>query len=237
MSKLRNYLSGNIKEEDMEHLTEQLIRQKFDQEQRQSWSQMLKEQYGVDRNAPSKKAKSLQPLRWLITAAAALALIFSAYFLLQSQQATSQQLADDYVSNMSLMADQLVYRKGTFDVDKTRLNANEAYLNEDFKLAIQYWNSLIDNNAATDYDRFYLSISYLRNSKADAQKAIELLIQIKPGLQSLEQEINWALSLAYMRSGQLAPAQQLLESIVRDQAYMSVKAQQLLRSIKEEQQD
>ena len=234
MKKLKDYLSGNLKEEDMEHITEQLIRQKFDQEQRQAWNQILKDQYGVDRNTPSQKTKSILRLRWLIGTAAVLAIALSAYFLLQTQQHTYQQLADDYVENMPLMADQLVYRKGEFDVDKTRLNANEAYLEEDFKLAIQYWNELITNDAATDYDRFYLSISYLRNSRDGAQKAIDILIRIKPDLPGLEQEINWALSLAYMRSGQLPQAQELLENIVRNEAYMSAKAQKLLRSMKEE---
>jgi hypothetical protein len=234
MDKLKQYSSGNMKDEDMEKITERLINQKFDKEKKDAWKQLLKEQYGIEKEALPQTSNNIVFIRRLVAVAAALGLLISAFFLFRSPQPTYQQLADNYIEELPIMADQLVFRKGQFQEEATRISANEAYIKQNFEAAIGYWEELITNNTANNYDRFYLGVSYLRQKISQPNQAIDLLLQSKEQVPSLEQETNWILSLAYIRAGDVNNARTLLQSIVSEQAYMAEKAQELLDELSNE---
>ena len=231
MNKLREYLSGQLNETEMERFTKQIIIQKFDQEKRADWTKELQEKYGVDRN----KSARVLPLRWAIGLTAAVAIAVGVFFIFPRAQAPEyQQLAVGYVETLPIMADQLVFRKGDFLEDEVRLKANNAYLDGNFETAIEQWNLLLQDQSATPYDRFYLGISYLRQATPAPARAIVLLEQVKPEVPALRQEINWVLGLAYLMEGTVNKAEPILSTIVEREEYMSSKAAELLDALEQE---
>ena len=235
MNQLRKYLNGQMEAGEMEEYTGLLIQKKFDQDQKESWGRILKDQYGVERkNATKNKVRSLS-VRWIVGIAASFLLIIVSFFIVkQSSESPSQQLADQYIETLSIMADQSVHRKGQFQEETTRIKANEAYINKDFEEAIHHWQELQLNGHANSYDLFYMGVSYLRQKKSAPEQTISLLETIKEQAPGLVQEINWVLSLAYIKSGQLDKARLQLEAIVDNEAYMDEAARKLLIALETE---
>ena len=129
------------------------------------------------------------------------------------------------------MADQAVARKGNFEEEELRMQANEAYTTRNFEAAIEYWELLVANQAENTFDLFYLGISYLRQKNSKPEKTIELLEQIQQQTTELRQEINWVLSLAYLQTEQEDKARTLLQSIVTNKEFMANSAEKLLTTL------
>jgi hypothetical protein len=228
MSPLQKYLNKELGDKDFDRFTGFLVEKKFDQEQKEEWGRLLKENHNIQRQPQAIR----RSLRWSLAAAAAAALLIaSVVFWPQTSSSGYRQLADQYVQELPVMADQLVFRKGQFQEDATRIKANEAYIEQDFPTAIEQWELLISHQKDNNYDRFYLGVSYLRADKAQPEKALTLLQEAKLTTPELRQEINWIMALAYIQTDQLQNARILLETIVQNDEYMSAKAAQLLQEL------
>lgn len=232
MNQLNKFLNDEMDDEAMEEFAENILYQKFDHDKKQVWSQILKDKHGLERHQKIEQTAKVFTLRRILSIAAGIALILGVFYFVDSTGLPADQaLAQSYVDELPIMADQLVARKGDFEVDKTRLKANEAYINLDFDAAVGYWNEIVNNKAETPYDLFYLGVSTLRASSSEPEKAINYLLEAQNSTPSLKHEINWLLSLAYVRSGQVEKARPILEEIVSKQEYMSKQAAELLKTL------
>ena len=233
MSYLRDFLRNKMDDDTMEEFTGSILHQKFDEDTKTEWEQVLREQYGVQRKKKSAGFAGIFTLRRVAAVAAVVALLIVSFIVLtRNTLPEQQQVAQSYIEELPIMADQLNFRKGDVEVDQIRLSANEAYIAEDFETAITKWELLYTNQQATPYDLFYLGVSYLKQQSSEPEKTIDLLLQAQPQAPSLRQEINWVLSLAYVRFGQVDQALPILEGIVADEEYMSEAAGVLLEGLK-----
>jgi hypothetical protein len=237
MELLKKYVNNLLKEEKMEQIAEQHISYTLDQEKREAWKKKLEERHGLKRTPPAKKVRTLTPLYRGIAIAASLALLIAAFFLFRPSENTYQQLADSYLESLPPMADQLTFRTKDDNKDVARANVENAYLRGDYETAIPFWQEMVDDGTATAYDQFYLGQSYLRQQDSQPELAIPLLLSARADIPEIQQEINWTLSLAYLKAGQLEEARQLLATIVQENAYMQKKARKLLAAIDDAQQN
>lgn len=234
MKNLNAFLNDEMDDDEMEQYTKDILYQKFDEENRAELSQILAREYGVERTQNTAKRFRLKPLYQVAAVAASLALLIGLFFFLRGTSTPSyEQLATTYILDLPIMSDQLVARKDDTAVEALRLNASEAYINQDFTKAVGYYNQLIDQGAANAYDQFYLGVSYLRKSPSAPQQTIDLLTQVQADIPAFQQEINWVMSLAYLKNNQRQEAKVLLEQIVDQQAYMAKSAERLLEALKE----
>jgi hypothetical protein len=232
MSQLRKYLNKELDERDFDRFTQLLVEKKFDREKKEEWARLLKDNHNIQRQNGGSSPTIRRSLRWSLAAAATVALLIaSVVFWPRTSSPNYQQLAEQYVRELPVMADQLVFRKGQFQEDASRIKANEAYIEQDFVTAIQQWELLISHQKANNYDRFYLGVSYLRTTPSQPEKALALLQEAQSTTPELRQEINWIMALAYIRTDQLTKAQSLLQTIVQNDEYMSAKAAQLLQEL------
>jgi hypothetical protein len=232
MKNLHAFLNDEMEDEEMEQFAKEIIYQKFDEDNRAEISQILAKDYGVERNKNTNRRFRLTPLYRVIAIAASLALLIGLFFYLRDINTPKyEQLADAYIKELPIMSDQLVARKDDTNVEEIRLKANEAYIEKEFEKAVGYFNQLQDQGDINTYDQFYLGLSYLRKEAAEPQRTIALLTQVQSAIPAFQQEINWVLSLAYLKNEQEQEAVKLLQSIVAQQAYMHKSAKQLLEAI------
>jgi hypothetical protein len=232
MKKLKEYLSGQMNEEQLSDFTEVLVQHKFDQEKRKAWSHILKEQHGLERSGSSSSKRKKLPLAKIIGIAASFALLIGlSYIIMTPATPEYQRLSQEYIQTLPIMGDPSVIRKDAIDEEVLRLKANEAFVDENFEAAVKSWEALVDNDMANTNDYFYLGISHLRKAKADPAACIKYLTLVQQSSSSFRQEANWVLSLAYIKSDDIDKARPILEQIVQNKEYMAEKAEALLRAL------
>ena len=229
MKNLRKYAEGTLEKEEADRLGGALIRQELDRQYRQKWGAKLEKEYGVFRQKAADKRRVLSFWKKGLAIAATVALLATAIWLLFPAGPISyQQLATSYIENLPIMADQGVFRKGTVEETELRLQANAAFAAKNYEEAIRFWTAIEDQGSLTDYDRFYLGTSYLLDDPAMASRAVDYLSNLSEIPAELEQERDWVLALAYIRTDQLVEGKSLLQKIVQNQQYMATDAEELL---------
>ena len=232
---LQDFINNKMDEAQMEKLTKDLIHQQLDPGKRKIWGQLLQEKYGVEREAKTKPTNRIRTLGRVLTIAASIALVVVSYLLLNKNTVPApQRLVQEYIQELPIMADQAVARKGNFEAENLRMQANEAYTKRNFETAIGYWETLVANQDENSYDLFYLGVSYLRQKNSAPEKTIDYLTQIQQQNIELRQEINWVLSLAYLQTEQEDKAKPILENIVNKQEFMAKAAEQLLTTMEKQ---
>ena len=89
---------------------------------------------------------------------------------------------------------------------------------------------VLEKTQLSDTTKFYLGLCYLQNTPSQPQKAIE--IWSNQVSKHRRDEIQWWISVAYLRKGDAAQAQKTLSDI-KEGAYKYDEAQILLKHIKE----
>ena len=136
------------------------------------------------------------------------------------------------------MSDQSILRKGNGSMNILREKATLAYVNKNYNESILHWKEIEINGQLSAADCFYLGISHLLNSPALPSKTITYLNKARDlNPSSFSEEINWTLSLAYLKNNQLDKAKSELLKIVDQKAYKSNTAEKLLDSLKKIDQD
>ncbi|MCB0644639.1 MAG: hypothetical protein KDC44_23505 [Phaeodactylibacter sp.] len=233
MKPIQKYAEDRLSAEEKEQITRQLIRQKFEQDLKQSWAAQLEEK-GLLRE-PLQRSPLLKPGVWL-SIAAGLALFLVAFFLLRGLFNPSvEQLAQRHLAELGIMADQLAVRKGSETTDAWKVEANTAYLEGNYEAALSDFQRLVDAGAADGYDRFYLGICYLLKKEQLPGPAIEQLKLAQAQEGDLRQEIDWVLALAYTKNAEYEKAERLLQQIISNKQYMQQQAAELLRALKVKQ--
>ena len=235
MKKLDKYLSGQMNEKEISDFTEVLIQQKFDEEKRNTWSQLLKENHNLERSGKTMASKRRKiPLARMIGVAASFLLLMGlGYYIMMPSTPEYKRLSYEYVQNLPITGDPSVIRKDIIEEEDVRLKANEAYVDGDFDAAVEYWEVLLSNDTYNTRDLFYLGISYLRKENADPAACIRYLKMVQERGTNFSQEINWVISLAYIELDDIDSARPILEQIVQNDEYMSAKAVILLEALPE----
>lgn len=234
MKDLQKYTDGNMTPEELDDFSGKFLKAKFDHDRKKRWSKALKNKHDVERLATTQKGKGgVRRLYFLlpIMAAAAIALLVvfnPGIFSLESN--TPGQLAEAYMEDSFLASQEIT--KGTEDIEQAKLKAHTFYNNKKFSEAIQQFEILPDSVQSDKVTQFFLGMSYLYNEEyADAVSSFEQAQTIANDSR-FEQELQWYLSIAYIKAGDRIKAEILLQKIIDKQGWNHVKAKELMEAYK-----
>lgn len=225
------FLSGELSETENEKYTARLLQEKFDRETRQQWGRILAEEHKLSRTGPTRRQQ--RPLYKYLAVAASLAfLLVIGQLFYQSSTSSPLEMADSYLERYKMEEFGGVLRAGAADdVPQLRKDANTAYANDKYQEAIQYAEKIVITNKAEPQDFLMLGLSHLYLD--DATQAIEVLKkgQINSKVaKTYESEINWFLSIAYIKAQQPEMAKPILKDIVSRQQWNHSLALEILES-------
>lgn len=222
------YRLNKANEDELNAMTELLIKDKLDREKRREYSERLLKEYGITRSASTANIRLLNIRR--IVAVAAILLLGIIAWQMFAIDANYNQLTDEYLA-VQYANNEL--RKGeVVDLGELRVKAITAYNNKAYQEAAQLRQQVAQTAEATEYDFFFLGLSYLYQQPAVSDKAIEAFRQaIAHPQKELLEESEWHLALSYLKAGQLNDAKQLLQQIVDNQSWQDDKAEQLLKAL------
>lgn len=225
------YRKGDTNEEELNTMTESLIKQKFDQELRQRMSHRLEEEYGIRRTAATRTIQ-LNWRRWSMGVAAALLIGIVAWQAVGDRSSSYQSLTEEY---LALHYANNETRKGASDISEQRGAAIDAYNREDFATSARLRTVVTASEEATTKDFFFLGLSYLYQNPPDGALAIEpLRLAMADPSGELQDEAKWYLTLAYVSAGQFANARELLDERISAGVWKVAEAKALLHSLPKE---
>ncbi len=223
-----------LSEQELDTITRDLLKGKFNEERRNSWKSKLAAQHDVERTSSAttiemkpKDRGRLRPLYIISAIAATIALLLVVLPLFQSSGTSPQQLAMEYLEkpfpHNAVRGD---------EVSTTRLRATEAYNEQNFGAAMQQYNTLIASEEAEVGDYFYLGLSELYTEQYPlAVQHLEQAQALAASGKEFQQEIDWYLSLAYLQAEHTAKAKTLLQQIVNNKQWKQADAIKLLEQI------
>lgn len=228
MKNIKQYLNNQLPENHMNQITRTLLKEAFEEDHKAHLGNILEEKFKVV--PPQKKRTNRIRLYSIISIAASILLLFIASQVYQDAiQPSADKLVADYLSKP---LPHNFGRKGITE-EHIRANGNEAYQTENYKDAIINYTQLMDDEKGDIVDQFYLGLSYLYNNQ------VEQAIQALSAAKSMElsntfqdkEDINWFLSLAYLKNGQKDAAKKELNFIITNNLYRSVDAAKLLSTL------
>lgn len=228
MKLFEKYRQNQADDQEQAAMTELFIKQKFDQDLRHKMTQRLAKDYGIKRETTttSTKTRRLQLIRWGGSIAAAV-LVGLAIWQVAQPQLSYQELTNNYLSVYTSSNER---RKGAEDISEQRTLAIDAYSDRDFVRAAELRQIVVQSPEATEDDYFYLGLSYLYQEPPQVAAAINAL---QTGLalpaRELTEEMQWYLSLAYLKAERISEARLLLNQIVENQQWNAKKAGRLLK--------
>lgn len=231
MLDIQKYKEGKLSEAALEQMSEVLINAKLDRDKKRAWAKILTEKYGVEESETPKSFWKGKNILWGLMIAASLAL-FAAFFPFNTN-ASYLDLADEQIAQLSIMSDQSIFRKGMHEVDSLRKEATLAYANRQFETSEKLLEKVIQSDKQKPIDHFYLGLCQLQKAAPEAQKAIASFQKAKAS-QKMQEEINWVLSLAFLKAGETDLAKQELSSIVKNDAYKAEEAKKMLAKLQAE---
>lgn len=227
------YTNENTSEEEFEKISEQLINAKLDRDKKKTWKQKLQDEYKVYRKANPTKTNQRKLFPWLMAAAVAILLGVVLFLIFPQADQNPQQLAQRYIQDLSIMADQTSMRKGMETVGEIRRAANLTYSEQAYDESISLWEQLIESDSVLGTDYLYLGLCHLKKTEAEPPKSIELFKKARTFKVS-EEEVDWVLALAYLQVGDLEAGRRELSKIIDNQQYQAMKAIKLMKAIEEE---
>lgn len=231
MKHLKEYRKGSpLSEEELDETTTELLYAKFKEEQRGVWENLIEQKHNMRRMEQAPRRIN----RWMTRIAAAVILALCVAIpirrMLFSSDAPSAHLIAEYIDEPF---DNITTRKNiTIDVSDFRIRATNAYNKENYAEAIEAYEQIIKDEAATTEDYLYLGLSALYSDKSSlaAQYLQEANDRAKKE-ERYEAETSWFSALAYLQNNQSNKAYPILESIVKDEAWQAENAKILLLSI------
>lgn len=230
MKQMDKYLSGELSQTENEQHTAQLLQEKFDRETRQKWERMLAEEHQLSRQ-PKPWRRHLY--KYLAVAASLAFLLVLGQLFYQNSTASPIELADSYLENSKMEEFGGVLRAGAAeDIPALRKDANTAYAQDKYKEAVSYAQQIIATGNAKPQDFLLLGLSHLYLN--DATTSIDIF---KKGQESSQvakkyvNEMNWFLSLSYLKAQQPEMARPILENIVQHQKWNHETAQKMLKEL------
>ncbi len=216
--------SLNLNEEKLNAFANAVVHYNIEKELRSRYDKILAD------NTYHTKETQFQ-LSTLVKVAAVALAVFGCIFLLQMPPNTPSihTTAQNFLDQTQILGNPDITRKGASIASPIRREANDAFTQKNFPLAIKKYEELKTQSDFSSLDQFYLGISYLKTDNHSI--AIELLSEINSGEKTKTVETSWLLSLAYILSNQQMKAVPMLEQIKRDKRYKAKEAEELLNAI------
>lgn len=237
MNNLENYKNkATLTDNEMDAITGELIQGKFNQERRDAWKTKLANQHNIERTTvttaatlPKKKGK-MRVLYLASAIAAAILLAVIALPLLQSSGSSTDMLAMEYLEEP--FPNNLIKKDGNASASELRLRATEAYSAEEYVTAAERYQQLIATGDIQVDDYLYLGLSELYTEQfAASVQHLEAAQPLATQSKNFEQEVDWFLSLAYLRNEQNNKAKTLLQKIVESKSWRNQQASALLEQL------
>jgi len=229
MKNIEKY-KGNrpLTEQELEEITQHLIQSKFDEDKKSKWAKKLAQEHKVTRN--SNRRFLNVPFRVVAIAASVLLLIALIPVLGLFQDSTTDLLAEYTIENP--YPNKLIRKSTEASVSEIRLEATEAYVAENYKVAIEKYQQLQSNSTANLEDLLYLGLSQLYEQQTlMAVKTLENAQKQSQIEQRFEQEIDWFLALTYLQNEEKSKAKQLLQKIIAQKQWRITDAEKILKTI------
>lgn len=172
------------------------------------------------------KVKSLFPKRFAIGVAAAITLLLASVFIFNQQQPSQQLYAEAFqpfrISNTRS------------EVDKTiKAKLSEAYNRGDYSQAKEWTNKLL-NSSSGDQTEFQLILANCQLNLDENEEAIQTLKALAHTSGEYQEDAQWYLALAYLKTDDLKPATQVLKGITKNIKHLyHIKAQTLLEQVEQ----
>lgn len=217
-----------LSEQELEEITRNLIQAKFNREKKQKWATQLTQEYQTERTQTAKIRKL--PLTTIAIAASIVLMLALIPVLGLFRTSTESLLAEYTIENP--YPNKLIRKSTEADISEIRLEATEAYNQQQFEKAIQQYQELEKSKEANLEDLLYLGLSQIYEKQS--QNAVNTLekAQIESQQeQRFEQEINWFLALAYLQNEEEMKSKKLLEKIIEENAWRAMDAGKLLENI------
>lgn len=222
--KLEDYKKGSLPEEALQAITVELMKANLDKKYVKRWSKLLEEEHDFTRQAkPITKKRNL----WVVTSlvAASIALCIGLFFYLKptTEQLLAQHLSEPFATHE--------VRKGVSETEELRQQARTAYTKSDFEATINYYNQIAEARTTEDY--FFLGLSQLYEDQLnDAIISLQSAAIQSQGKRDYQEEIDWFLALAYLKSGEKTAAKELLHRAIDEEYWIIKDAAKLLKSMK-----
>lgn len=229
MKNLTKYLKGELSEKELDDFTKKLVQAKFDKEKKEQWSRLLEEEHGIKRKADKPKVTPFSP-RFLKAAAAIALIIVALFFYPRLVKPSLEQLADNYLKYEKFEGRST--RKGADEISLLRMQAMTAYDASKYQEAIGIYNKILELEKNSLDDRFYLALNalYLKKYENAIHYFLEARTMGADGNDRFREEINWFLSLTYLKSG--APEKAKIElAKISVNEWNFEKAQQMLEKM------
>jgi tetratricopeptide (TPR) repeat protein len=234
-SVLKKYLNDELTPVKAERVEKQLFTQLLDNKQRNRWEHLLSEE-GIQRDSIPIESKVVpqtakivffnpHPMMW--KAAMGAFLVAGSWFLMRP---ASKNPIEGYVAEM-----QAAIKAPEVRMDKPNASeldwqqAKTAYAHKDFKKAGDELQIMVQSGKATTEQQYYLGLSRFFQQNPDYKAAIHAFLQAQKEGWIGEDEVNWMLGLAYLKSGDSENAQKTLEALAAKNGYKAKEARQLLK--------
>ena len=224
-----HYKNKDQSEEELDQFTRKQLRIKFNQEKKQRWEQLLKQNHNIRRQPSLIERVPRRKLFYALAAtAAALALILMLFpGLFATKDLSATQLASKYLKSEKFP--NLIAPKGHAANTELQLKAAEAYNSEDYKMAITFGEQLVAEETDQTAGWFYLALSYLYSENyKEAIRCLKEVRRRKGAISQYQQEADWFIALSYIKSAAFENAKKELEGIVSRNGWQKEKAQLLL---------
>ncbi|MEM9548909.1 MAG: tetratricopeptide repeat protein [Bacteroidota bacterium] len=230
INELDPYLNNDLSPEEEEMITQNLIQLKFEEEKKAVWRKKIETDYPQIRG---RKIFSNRVLT-LFLLAVAVVLITALLYFTRSESPTHVQFAQQLIYEMEPIQDPDILRKGTSSIDQKRATAMFYFSNKNFKSALKIYDELNSIKALNKMDCFYKGMCHLKLSNYDS--AIEYYTQALE-LGGPEEELNWAMALAYTCQNDMQQAIPLLNSIITNNDFGAGQAREILAKVSESEQE
>lgn len=223
----KKYIKGEkLSEEELESVSEQLIQAKFDREKRKTWEERLKNEYGVEKEAVQKK-RFFTFSKLAIAAAIVCIAGIVTYSMAIFGSSSYETIVKESIENLLSIDNHAVVIRGDETMNAEVSAAISAYKNKEYDKSIARWEAIIATGKMNGTSQYNLALCYLQKETSEPQKAIQYLLEARK-VKTVQQEVNWALALAYLKVNQKENAKEILQEIIQAKAYKYKKAEILL---------
>lgn len=230
---INDYKEGKLPKETLEEITVELMKASIDKYYTERWTNILKQEHGVER---IKKTNRIATQNWYRVAALAASVLLCVGLFFYLNRADDAPLSG---STEQLLAAHLSERypsetgRGDKDAHTARKAARTAYTQERYAEATQHYQEITETERTAE-DQFFLGLSYLyqKNGSTQAVAALQAAQRMEEAAKGeYSQVIDWHLALAQLKNGEIAAAKRSLQQLIDGDTYVKDKAIELLKTL------
>ena len=217
----------DLNNDQLDNFAEASVQYNVEKQLRERYGKILSE----NKKATPEKGRviSINPI---VKVAVVVVTIIGSVFLINDVITPSnpQSMAQNFLNTTQIPGNPDITRKGVSTAEQLQREANDAFIQGKFDLAIQKYEQFKGQKEFSALDQYYLGVSHLKLN--DHDKAIALLEEINADTSIPIQEVDWLLGLAYVLTDQKDKAKPILDGIISSNAYKAKEAKELYKTLK-----